>query len=535
MTATEALGLLALPVCAVAVAALARRLGLSSPPVLVIAGLAASFLPGLPEVRLDPEVALFVFLPPLLFAAAWESSYHNLREHIRPIGLLSVGLVLFTTFAVGYAAYLVVPGLALAPAFVLAALVAPPDAVAAVGVARRLGLPRRVVTILVGEGLFNDATALTMFRVALAAAVGAGFSLVDGAGRFVFAAVAGTVVGLLLGPVLHWLGGRLNDPLVETVIPILAPFAAYLTAEALHASGVIAVVVTGLYLGHRSTRSDARTRLLSRSFWTVVVFVLEAVVFVLIGLQLPLILDMLLSTRNWVTLSWNAVVIFAVVAVARFVWVLPSAYIPLWFSRRIRQRESGVDWRHRVVVAWAGMRGVVSLAAAFAIPLKTDAGVMFPGRDLVLFFTFTTVLATLLVQGLTFPGLVRWLRVGSEAEDHADAVAEAGAHHEAGKAGLDRLEKLAREETGPFAGEAADRLRQHVEDRRFRAWERLGGGTGPSGEEVPTAVYRRFRREMLAAERAVFIRLRDERRIDDEVLQRILHELDLEEIMLLRE
>ncbi|MCW2902037.1 MAG: Na+/H+ antiporter [Streptosporangiaceae bacterium] len=535
MTATEALGLLALPVYAVAVAALARRIGLSAPPALVLAGLAASFLPVVPDVRLDPEVALFVFLPPLLFVAAWESSYHNLREHVRPIGLLSVGLVLFTTFVLGYAAYLVVPGLGLAPAFVLAALLAPPDAVAAVGIARRLGLPRRVVTILVGESLFNDATALTLFRVALTAAVGAGFSVFDGAGRFLFAALIGTAVGLALGPLLHWLRGRLNDPLVETVVPILAPFAGYLTAEALHASGVIAVVVTGLYLGHRSTESPAPTRLLSRSFWTVVVFVLESVVFLLIGLQLPVILDMLLSTRNATTLAWNAVVIFLVVSLARFAWVLPSAYIPLWLSRRIRQHESGVDWRHRIVVSWAGMRGVVSLAAAFAIPLKTDSGVMFPGRDLVLFFTFTTVLASLLLQGLTFPGLVRLLGLGAEAEQHADAVAEAGAQHEAAKAALGRLEELTRDESGPFAKEAVDRLRQLAEDRQFRAWERLGGGTGPAGEEVPTAVYRRLRREMLTAEREVFVRLRDQRRIDDEVLQRILHELDLEEVMLSRD
>jgi CPA1 family monovalent cation:H+ antiporter len=532
--ATEALGLLAVPVYAVAVAALARRLGLSAPPVLVLAGLIASYLPGVPAIRLDPEVALFVFLPPLLFAAAWESSYYNLREHVRTIGLLSVGLVLFTTFVVGYVSYLVVPGLGLAQAFVLGALIAPPDAVAAVGIARRLGLPRRVVTILVGESLFNDATALTLFRVALAASVGAGFSLLNGAGRFLFAAAVGAAVGLVLGPLLHWLRGRLNDPLVETVVPILAPFAAYLTAEAVHASGVIAVVITGLYLGHRSTESTARTRLLSGSFWTVVVFVLESVVFLMIGLQLPLILDML-STRNWVTLVWNAVVIFAVVVVARFIWVLPSAYIPLWLSRRIRQRESGVDWRHRVVVAWAGMRGVVSLAAAFAIPLEAERGVAFPGRDLVLFFTFATVLATLLVQGLTFPILVRRLRIGTEAERHADAVAEAAAQHAAAKAALERLEELARRESGPFAEEAADRLRQLAEDRQFSAWERLGGGTGPAGEEVPTAIYRRLRREMLAAEREVFVRMRNERRIDDEVLRRIQQELDLEEVMLSRE
>lgn len=534
MDAVEALGLLALPVGAVAVAAFARRVGLSAPPVLVLAGLAATFLPGVPEFRLDPDIALFVFLPPLLFAAAWESSYYNLREHVRPIALLSVGLVLFTTFVLGYVAYLVVPGLGLAQAFVLGALLAPPDAVAAVGIARKLGLPRRLITILVGESLFNDATALTLFRVALAAAAGAGFSLLDGVGRFLFAAVAGAVIGLVLGRLLHWLRGRLSDPLVETVVPVLAPFAAYLTAEAVHASGVIAVVVTGLYLGHRSTESAAKTRLLSGSLWMVVVFVLESIVFVLIGLQLPLILDTL-STRNPVTLAWNAVVIFAVVVLARFVWVLPSAYVPLWVSRRVREREAGLDWRHRVVVAWAGMRGVVSLAAAFAIPLKTDEGVVFPGRDLVLFFTFTTVLATLLVQGLSFPALVRVLGVRAESERQADAVAEAAAQHAAARAALERLEALVEEETGLYVGEAAERLRQLAEDRQFRAWERLGGGTGPEGEEVPTAVYRRLRREMLAAEREVFIRMRDERRIDDEVLLRVMRELDLEEVMLSRE
>jgi Na+/H+ antiporter len=546
MEATEALGLLALPICAVAVAAMARRFGMAAPLVLVVAGLAAAALPGMPEFELHPEFVLFLVLPPLLFAAAWESSYYNLRENLGSITLLSVGLVLFTTLVVGYVAYLIVPGLPLAAAFALGAIVAPPDAVAAVSVARRLGLPRQTVTVLVGESLFNDATALTAFRVAVAAAVGEGFSLLDGTGRFAYAAAVGAVVGLALGPPLHWVRTRLADPLVETAVPVFAPFAAYLIAEALHASGVIAVVISGLYLGHHSVRSGALTRVLSGSFWKVTVFVLESLVFLLIGLQLPVIVDAL-STRSWVSVAWYAVAVFLVVVAVRFAWVFPTASIRRWGFRRRRALDSRgmpvpgaqsrppVPWRTRVVLSWAGMRGVVSLAAAFAIPFTTSDGAPFPERDLVLFLTFTTVLGTLLIQGLTFPALIRRLGVGSEQERYADTVAEAAAQHAAARAALERLEELAAAEESGHREEIVQRLRGHAEQRQRGAWERLGGGTGPAGEEVPTATYRRLRREMLAAEREVFVRFRDERRIDDEVLRRVLRELDLEEVMLSRD
>ncbi|WP_433323825.1 Na+/H+ antiporter [Spirillospora sp. CA-294931] len=534
MEATHALWLLGVPVSALLVAALARRVGVSAPLVLVIAGLLVSSAPGVPEFELDPEFVLYVFLPPLLFSAAWQSSYFNLRENVRPIGLLSVGLVLFTTLTVGYGAHLMIPELPLAAAFVLGAIVAPPDAVAAVSVAQRLGLPRRTVTILVGESLFNDATALTAFRVAVAAAAGAGFTLADGAGRFAFAALAGAAVGLLLGPPLHWLRSRLDDPLVENAIVLVAPFAAYLVAEALHSSGVIAVVVSGLYLGHRFTDSPAATRLIGTSVWKVLTFILETVVFLLIGLQLPPVIDGLSGYSTGELALW-AVVVFAVTVAARFVWVFPASYLPLWLSARVRRREAGVDWRGHVVVAWAGMRGVVSLAAAFAIPLVDEDGHPFPGRDLILFLTFTTVLGTLLAQGLTFPALIRLLRIGGEGERHTDAVAEAGAQHAAANAALRRLEELVAAEPVPPDENVVERLRQLAEHRQLRAWERLGGGTGPEGEEVPTSTYRRLRLEMLAAERAVFVAMRDERRIDDEVLTRVLHELALEEVALSRD
>ncbi len=505
MDATHALELLALPVAAVLIAAMARRCRVAAPLALVIAGLVVSEIPGVLDIRLDPEFVLFVFLPPLLFSAAWDSSYYTLRDNLRPISLLSVGLVLFTAAVVGWTARLVVPGLPLPAAFVLGAVVAPPDAVAAVSIAQRLGLPRKVVAILVGESLFNDATALTAFRVASSAAIGEVVTVLGGIGEFLYAAVAGAAVGLLLGPLLHWLRGKF-DPIVETAIPLLAPFAAYLIAEAVHASGVIAVVVCGLYLGHTFIHSPAKARLLGFSLWPVLVFVLESVVFLLIGLQLVTVLDGV-SAWSWPHLLWYATAVFLAAVVARFAWVFATSRAP---------------WRGRTVVGWAGMRGVVSLAAAFAIPLRT------PDRDLLLFLTFTTVLATLLIQGLTFPLLIRRLGIGDAKERQADLVAFAGAQHAASRSALERLEELSAVEDE----EVVERLRGLAERRQLRAWERLGGGTGPDGSEVPTETYRRLRLEMLAAERATFIRLRDERRIDDELLQRALKELDLEEVML---
>ncbi|MFC5754335.1 Na+/H+ antiporter [Actinomadura rugatobispora] len=533
MEAIQALWLLAVPVAALAVAAFARRAGLSAPLILVIAGLLVSFVPDVPHFELDPELVLFFFLPPLLFTAAWESSYVNLRQNSGTIGVLSVGLVLFTTVAVGYAAHLMIPGLPLAAAFALGAIVAPPDAVAAVSVARRLGLPRRVVTILVGESLFNDATALTAFRVAVAAAAGAGFTMLDGLERFALTTVLGCAVGLLLGPPMHWLRSRLRDPVVENAVTLVAPFAAYLIAEVLHASGVIAVVVSGLYLGHRAAESAAATRLIGRSFWKVMIFILESVVFLLIGLQLPLVVDGL-SGYDWTELAWWAAAVFVLVVAVRFLWVFPTFYLGVWLSPSVRRKEQGVDWRGRVVISWAGMRGVVSLAAAFAIPFTTDDGRPFPGRDLILFLTFTTVLATLLVQGLTFPALIRRLGIAGHREQYMDTVTEAGAQHAAAKAALERLEEVLAQESAPVDETVVERLRQLAEHRQLKAWERLGGGTGPEGEEVPTATYRRLRREMLSAERRVFVQMRDQRRIDDEVLDRVLNELDLEEAALSR-
>lgn len=514
--ATQALEILAVPTAAVGTAALARRIGLAPPLLLVVAGLVGSVLPGMPKFALDPEIVLYVFVPPLLFAAAWNSSYFNLRENLKNIALLSVGLVLFTALAVGYAAHWLVPGLPLAAGFVLGAIIAPPDAVAAVSVARDLGLPRRVITILTGESLFNDATALTAFSVAVAAATGEQVSPAESVLRFCYSAVTGAIIGLVLGPALHWLRGRLDsDPIVETSVILLAPFAAYLLADLAHASGVIAVVVAGLYLGHTFPGRPGRARLFGHTFWKILTFVLESVVFLLIGLQLPTVLRGV-ADQGWWRLTGYAAAVFAVTVACRFAWVMLL---------------SRAGWRPSTVISWAGMRGVVSLAVAFAIPLTVDAGGPFPERDLLLFLTFTTVLASLLVQGLTFPGLIRRLGVNSATEQRSDLLAEATAKHRATGAALSRLEELSNGQDEQLT-EIVDRLRDMADHHRLRVWERIGDRTGQDGAEIPDTVFRRLRLEMIAAERASVIAQWRERHIDEEVLLRLLRDLDLEETLL---
>ncbi|GAA1660748.1 Na+/H+ antiporter [Nonomuraea maheshkhaliensis] len=509
---------------AIAVAAVARRRGWPAPLLLVAAGLLVS--PMVPAVPLEPELVLYVFLPPLLYSAALDSSYLRLRDVRRSVGLLSVGLVLFTTAVVGLLVHLMLPDLPLALAFALGAIIAPPDAVAAVAVGRRLGLPRRALTILIGESLFNDATALTLYRVAIGAALGGAVSVWEGLGEFVFAAAGGVVIGLVLAFALAWLFQRTRDSLVENTLMLLIPFAAYLAAESVHASGVIAVVIVGLYLGNRMHLRGFGTRLVSDAVWKVTDFFLEAVVFALIGLQLVTVVKGITGYRAWEVAGYAAAVL-AVAIVARFAWMFGHTYLLKLLGR------TSPTAAETVILGWAGMRGVVSLAAAFAIPPTVPAR----DRALLLFLTFTTVIGTLLIQGTTFPALIRRLRVSSEKEQYDDRLAEAAAQQAALEAGLAELDRLVGEQEGEpdqIQKQVIDQLREKSWRRSLSAWERLGGGTVPGGAETPSALYRRLRRDMLQAERQVFVRLRDERRLDDEVLREVMAQLDFEEAILER-
>ncbi|MCT7353490.1 Na+/H+ antiporter [Streptomyces sp. 15-116A] len=527
----DVMPLLLLVAGSAAIAAGARRTPVPAPLLLVAAGLAVSYVPGVPEYALDPHVVLPLILPPLLHTAATESSYLDLRAQLRPVALLSVGYVLFATLAVGWALYLLVPGLPLTAALVFGAVVAPPDAVAATAVARRVGLPSRVTTILQGESLLNDATAITAFRVAVAAAVGEGATWIGGIGEFLLAAVGGLVVGLLLMAPLHWLRTHLKEALLQNTLSLLIPFVAYAVAEQVHASGVIAVVVVALYLGHRAWEVDFATRLQEEAVWKMVAFVLESAVFALIGLQLPVVLRGL-GEYEGVEAAWYALAVFVAVVVVRFVWVYPATYLPPRLSARIRAREGRPGWKAPFVIAWAGMRGVVSLAIAFSIPLTAD-GEDFPQRNLLLFLTFTTVIGTLVVQGLTLPPLIRLLKFpGRDAQ--AETLAEANAQAQASRAAERRLEELLSDERNALPGPLADRLRTVLERRRNAVWERLGQTNPVTGESVDDT-YRRLAREMISAEREVFVRLRDGRYIDDEMLRTLLRRLDLEEAAAFRE
>ncbi|MYQ43472.1 Na+/H+ antiporter [Streptomyces sp. SID4985] len=528
----DVMPLLLLVAGSAAVAGAARRTPVPAPLLLVAVGLAASYIPGVPDYTLEPDVVLPLLLPPLLYTSATDSSYLDLRAQVRPVALLSVGYVLFATVAVGWAAHLLVPGLPLTAALVLGAVVAPPDAVAATAVARRVGLPSRITTILQGESLLNDATAITAYKVALAAAIGEGATWSGGVEEFLLAAVGGVGVGLVLMAPLHWLRTHLKEPLLQNTLSLLIPFVAYGIAEQLHASGVLAVVVVALYLGHRAWEVDFATRLQEEAVWKMVAFILESAVFALIGLQLHGVLKGL-GAYEAAAAAGYAVALFAVVVLARFVWVYPAAFLPRILSERVRTREENPTWRGVLVTGWAGMRGVVSLAIAFSIPATVHGGEPFPQRNLILFLTFTTVIGTLVIQGLSLPPLIRLLKFPGR-DQQAETLAEANAQAQASLAAESRLDALLSDERNTLPAPLADRLRAVLERRRNAVWERLGQVNPVTGESVDDT-YRRLSREMISAEREVFVRLRDHRYIDDEMLRALLRRLDLEEAAAYRE
>ncbi|MCX3060183.1 Na+/H+ antiporter [Streptomyces beihaiensis] len=528
----DVLPLVALIAASAAVAGAARRTPVPAPLLLVAAGLVASYVPWVPQYTLDPHIVLPLVLPPLLHTAALESSYLDLRANVRPVALLSVGYVLFATVAVGWLAYELIPDLPLTAALVLGAVIAPPDAVAATAVARRVGLPSRITTILQGESLVNDATAITAYKVALAAAVGEGASWGGGIREFLVAAVGGVGVGLLLMVPLHWLRTHLKEALLQNTLSLLIPFVAYAAAEQVGASGVLAVVTVGLYLGHRAWQVDFETRLQEAAVWKVVAFILESSVFALIGLQLRFVLQGL-GEYSVGQAVWYGLAVFVLVVAVRFLWTYPATFLPRFLVPGIRAREPDTGWKKPLIVSWAGMRGVVSLAIAFSIPLVTHDGAPFPGRNLVLFLTFTTVIGTLVVQGLTLPPLIRALRLpGRDAQ--AETLAEAQAQNAASTAAEDRVDELMRDERNRLPKPLQDRLRTVLERRRNSVWERLGQPNPVTGESADDT-YRRLARAAIAAEREVFVRMRDERRIDDEMMRTLLRKLDLEEAAAYRE
>ena len=510
-----------------AVTLLAARIGIPYPILIVVAGLGIGLVPGVPRVELDPELILAVFLPPILFSAAFFLSPRELWRNVRPITLLAVGLVFMTTLAVAAVVMAVAPQLGWPVAITLGAIVSPPDAIAATSIARQLNLPRRLVIIFEGESLVNDATALTIYRLAVVVAVGSGatFNLGGAALSFITVAVGGALVGLVVGWVASWLLSLIEDPPVEVLISLLVPFTAYLPAERLGVSGVLATVAAGLLLGFRAPRiMRSDTRLLGTSTWKMVIFVVNGLAFLLIGLQLPTVINDLESYEAG-ELIGLAVAVTLTVIIVRLLWIYPATYLPRWLIPSVARRDPAPPARVPLIIGWGGMRGAVSLFAALALPLP------FPDRGLVIFLTFTVILVTLIGQGLTLPALIRFLGVVDDGtvvheETHARAAATAAA--------LVRLEELRSEVPGHLP--LVDQLKERYEHRSEHLVHDDGNEPLPEGpddmtpEQVEEMEHDEIRRSVISAERLAVLDLRDRGEISDEALRAVERDLDLDEL-----
>ena len=524
----------------VAVRAIAERTGLPAAALLTLVGIAYALLPG-PNVALDPHLVLTLVLPPLLYSAALDSSLTAIRKNMRTVVSLSVLLVLVTALVIGAGFALFVTGATLAAGIALGAAVAPPDPVAALSVGRKVGLPPRLITLIQGEGLLNDATALTILTVAVAAAQGEEFSTPAAVGEFTIAAVGGVVAGLVVAYGVRPLRRLRKDPLTNNAISLATPFVAYLLGEAVHVSGVLAVVVAGLVIGHNAPYwTSGASRLQTDAVWRLVDFLLEGIVFLLIGQQLPEVIRGLGQYETSTVVIAAAITIGSVLLI-RPLWLLLTESLPASMHSRLGGDTEGsgkfvgrLSGREIVVLSWAGTRGVISLAAIFTLPLVTDTGAPFPDRDLLLFCAFLAVLVTLVGQGITFAPLVRAL--GCRADQADEARLRNEARIAAVEAGLARLETLRSEEHDAVDDRAIVALQTQLTTRLDRYRKRLDLLNSAEGGEIPLSpgyeAALRLRRAVIAAEREELLRWRDGARLPDEGLRILERELDHEEGLL---
>jgi monovalent cation/hydrogen antiporter len=510
----------ALLIAVAALVTIARRLGIAYPIFLVIGGLFLGLVPGTPRVEIDPDVIFLFVLPPLLYIAAFFTPLRSLRANLGAIASLAVGLVVATAFAAAATVHALVPGIPWAVAIALGAIVAPPDEIAATAIAARLSVPRRIVTILEGESLLNDATALTIYGIAIAVAAGGAFKASAGAGTFAGAMLGGAATGFAVGWIVGEIRARIEDTPVEMTISLLTPYAAFLPAQALGASGVIATVAAGLYLGRRGSHMmGPDARLTGRAVWETISFLLNGMVFIITGLEVPQLLRAL-PPATAARLVAIGIAVSLVLVVVRALWIFPTN----WLAPLVRgEPRPPRQLAQSLVLSWAGMRGVVSLAAALALPLTLPGGEPFPARDAILIVTLTVIVFTLLGQGLTLPWLIRRLRLGTDPELREE---EANARQQLVEAATRRIDELY--PVWPGHRPLLDRLRdtyqhqsEHVERQR---------DASASGEEDREIIeHREIQRTVIDAEREALLRLRAEGAIDDDVLRALERELDLDE------
>jgi Na+/H+ antiporter len=503
----------------------AKRLNVPYPISFVIGGVALAFSRNLPRPHFDPEIVLLVVLPPLLYSAAWTTDWLELRRNWRPISLLAFGLVIFTTVVVAVAVHAVIPAFSWPLAFVLGAIVSPPDAVAAEAIFERIAIPRRIAAIVLGECLINDATALVLYRFALVAAVSGAFSLAHASVAFAIVASGGVLLGvlaaLLLEGVLRYMRKYgFDDPTIASVVFLLAPFAAYLPADALHVSGVLAAVTSGIILSWRSRLFiDSETRLIGSAVWRVLTYVLNAFAFLLIGLELPAIIaELEPHVRDY---ALYGAMVAAIVIVVRIAWVFPATYVPRMFSHWLRAHDPSPNWRTVAIIGWSGMRGIVSIAAALALPY-TFGDQVFPERGPIIFFTVCVVFATLVLQGLTLRPLIEWLGMTEASKSQRR---EARLRIRALEAGIERLRDEERRREGSPEIELAERIVDEYQQRINVLRGKVAKDEKQAAAE--SRADRRLQKAALEAERRTIMQMRAEGEIPDAIFRSIEYDLDL--------
>jgi CPA1 family monovalent cation:H+ antiporter len=506
---------LALLIAVATLVTVARGLGIAYPIFLVIGGLLVGLVPGVPRIRIDPDLIFLLVLPPLLYVAGFFTPLRGLHANLGTIGSLAIGLVIATAAAAAAVAHALMPGLPWAFALALGAIVAPPDEIAATAIAARLAVPRRIVTILEGESLLNDATALTIYGIAIAVAVGGSFSPTTAVATFAVAMLGGCAIGLAVGWLIAHIRSRIEDTPVEVTISLLTPYAAFLPAEQLGASGVIATVAAGLYLGRRGSRiMGAEARLTGRAVWETITFLLNGFVFLVTGLQVPVLLRALAPSRA-IELAGVGIAVSLVLVLVRALWIFGTAFVPRFFG----QERVPHLFAHSVILSWAGMRGVVSLAVALALPTALPD----VQREALLIVTLTVIVITLLGQGLTLPWLIRALRLGADVEVREE---EADARQRLVDAATRRIDQLY--PVWPGHRPLLDRLRDTYRHRSEHL-DRQRDPAAPDGDDRELIEHREIKRTVIDSEREALLRLRAEGAIDDDVLRHLEHELDLEE------
>jgi len=510
--------LLLLLLSCVALGWIARHFKFPYPIALVAGGAVLGLVPNLPQYVFDPQLILVAVLPPILYQAALLTSWTDFKANIRPIGLLAIGLVAATTLAVGAALKWMVPDVPWAAAFVLGAIVSPPDAVAATAILSRLNMPRRIVTILEGESLVNDASGLVLYKFAVAAVLTGAFSMSDAALQFTMVSAGGIAMGVALAHIYIAIHRKLGDPFIEVLTVLTIPYAAYISAEILNVSGVLAVVAAGLVRGRYAPEIvSAEMRIMARSVWNILVFLLNSLVFILIGLQIHRVVLDNLKFHSGAELAAISVVVTLVAVAVRFLWVFPVAYLPQRLSGNLRE-DAPPNKSELFIISWCGMRGIVSLAAALALPLALPGGAPFPHRDLIVFLTFVVIVATLVGQGLTLTPLIRRLKVGSNWSLHEEQVRVRAAMSAVALAAID--DALAKE---GVPAEWAHGLKAEIADR-------IALSASEASELTPRMeLVNRLRHAAIRAERSELIRLWRANEIGDEVMHHLMELLDYEQ------